>query len=185
MNNPRGGLQVLNTFRKGCAVTKTTQQELASAFYKAFVRKERNEPNEFGNKDFYSLADKSPSWMVDAIRDAHDAGGIFPNDWVYDACHSMISHMDDVEPENWDDSVSDWADGAVDVYNAERARWLASHLAFGGIVDDAVAELGHSDQGVYGDIGIGQYRFLEQIASALIAAVRAETENSDDDACAA
>lgn len=143
---------------------------LAAALSEAFEHKERDQPNEFGDKDFVSLRKGSPEWMTDAVRTAHD--GIMPNDWIYAACNSMADHMAEREPEEWDDAVSEWADGEVDVYNAARTRWLAAHLDFGAAVDEAVEELGHSDQGVFGDIGLGQYRVLERIAYALIAAVR-------------
>lgn len=159
-----------------------TLQALAQTMYDAFERKERDEKNEFGDKHFYSLVKGSPQWMVDAIREAHDHANIMPNDWVYDACHTIIGHMSDTDSDSWDDSVSEWADGSVDVYNADRARWLAANLAFGGIVDEAVEELGHSDQGVYGDIGIGQYRLLEGIAGALVAAVTAQGKAAEDEA---
>lgn len=165
--------------------TTDRAQALAQAFYDSFTRGERNEPNEFGDKHFYSLPHNKPEcqWMIDAVREAHDAGNIFPNDWVYDAAHTIIGNMSDRDSSEWDDAVSEWADGAVDVYNVDRARWLASHLAFGGIVDEAVEEWGHSDQGVYGDIGIGQYFLLERIAAALIAAVRerADEDETDDE----
>lgn len=157
----------------------TKLHELAEAFYRAFERGERNEKNEFGATHFYHLRKGSPEWMTDALREAHDSANIFPNDWIYDACHSIVSNMSDTDPEDWEDSVSEWADGCVDVYNVDRARWLASNLAFGGFVDEAVEELGHSDQGIYGDIGIGQYRLLELIASALIRSVQNEAEASE------
>lgn len=161
-------------------MTTTKCKELAGTLYNAFERKERNEKNEYGDTAFYSLTKDAPEWVKDAIREAHDGGNIFPNDWIYDACHTMASHMDDTDPDDWDDAISEWADGAVDVYNTDRARWLASHLEFAGIVDEAVEELGHSDQGIHGDIGIGQYVLLERIASALIQAVRDEAENDDE-----
>ena len=43
--------------------------------------------------------------------------------------------MTEYEAEQWDDSVLEWCDGLVDVYNADRARWLALHLDFAGFVD--------------------------------------------------
>lgn len=169
-------------------MAKTTDraQALAQTFYDTFTRQERNEPNEFGDKGFYSLPHSKPEcqWMIDAVREAH--GDIMPNDWVYDACHTIVGHMADTDSADWDDSVSEWADGGVDVYNADRARWLAANLHFGGIVDEAVQSMGHSDQGVYGDIGLGQFAMLESIAAALIKAVldkaeEDEAEEGDDD----
>lgn len=157
--------------------SETKLAELARVLAESFTTDERNEPNEMGEKTFTKLVDEAPQWITDAIRDAHEGGEIFPHDWIYAECSAMADHMNETEPDSWDDAVSEWADGRVDVYNNVRARWLASHLAFGAIVDEAVAELGHSDQGVYGDIGIGQYVLLERIAYAMIRGVRGQVES--------
>ena len=157
--------------------TANTLATLASEFSNAFEQDTHND-----GKQFYKLKDGSPRWMIDAIHSAH--ADILPHDWVYEQCSRVADRMAETDPENWDDSVSDWADSLVDVYNADRAAWLASHLSFGGVVDEAVEELGHSDQGIFGDIGTGQHRFNEQIAAALIQAVRDEAEiaeESDED----
>lgn len=147
------------------------RQTIAQAFADAFESATRD-----NGEAFYRLKDGSPGWMSDAIRDAHDSGNIFPHDWIYDACDTMVSQMADSDPDQWEDYAGEWADSAVDAYNADRAAWLASHLAFGVIVDEAVDEFGHSDQGIYGDIGIGQYCLLRNIADALIQAVTAQAE---------
>lgn len=160
------------------AKTTITAATIAQSLYDAFEAKERDQPNEYGTKTFYSLKRGSPQWMTDAIREAHS--GIFPNDWIYHSCKNIAGSMSDTDPSDWDDRVSEWADGEVDVYNADRTRWLASHLDFGSEVDDAVEELGHSDQGIFGDIGIGQYCVLQRIAYALIQAVRAQAEDNDE-----
>ena len=147
---------------------------LASQFYEAMERKLRKDGDE--DSAFYSLKRGSPEWMTDALREAHDSGNVFPNDWVYATANGILGNMADREPADWEDAVSEWADSEVDVYNAARTAWLASNLQFGGIVDEAVEEMGHSDQGIFGDIGIGQYRLAERIAYALIQAVTAQAE---------
>lgn len=155
-------------------MTTTKQAELATAFAAAFTTDTRND-----GATFYKLADGSPKWMSDAVMTAHD--DIMPNDWVYEQCSRVADRMADTDPEKWEDYCGEWADSMVDIYNADRTAWLASHLAFAAVVDDAVEELGHSDQGIFGDIGIGQYVFIQQIAGYLIQAVNNKAEASDED----
>lgn len=155
-------------------MTTTKQAEIAKQLAEAFTTDTRND-----GATFYKLRDGSPQWMTDAIHAAH--GVILPMDWIYEHCSRMADNLNEYEPEQWDDSVSEWADGLVDVYNADRARWLSLHLDFAGFVDEAVEEFGHSDQGVMGDIGMGQYKLLEQIAYALVSAVREQAEDLEDE----
>lgn len=163
--------------------TSTVLERLAKELAEAFEIGKRDAPNEFGSLTFYKLKDDAPVWVGEAVREAHNIGSddIMPNDWVYEACANMADHMCDSHPSDWDDYSSQWADGDVDVYNADRAKWLASHLFWGGVVDEAVSELGHSDQGIYGDIGIGQYYALSSIASTMIAAVQSRAEEISDE----
>ena len=154
--------------------TSERLEKLAEQLCAAFELGTRND----GSK-FYSLKHGSPDWMQPAIRKAHD--GLFPNDWVYERCSDIAERLSDTGPGDWDDSISEWADTLVDVYNNARAQWLASNLYYGSLVDEAVKELGHSQDGIFGDIGIGQYRMIEQIAAALIQVVRDEAEPEEDD----
>ena len=155
-------------------MTTTKQAEIAQQFADAWTTDARND-----GATFYKLRDGSPQWMTDAIHEAH--GDIMPLDWIYEHCSRVVDMMTEYEPEDWDDSVSEWADGLVDVYNADRARWLALHLEFAGFVDEAVEEFGHSDQGVMGDIGMGQFKLLEQIAYAMLSAVNEQAEATGDE----
>jgi hypothetical protein len=162
--------------------TETKAKALADAFYAAFEEGEREWVNEYGSKTFRTLRRDCPKWMQDAIRECHIVGGdtILPNDWIYDACHTMVSNMTDTDPDGWEDAAHEWADSSVDVYNDDRAKWAASHLRFGCAVDEAVEELGHSDHGFHGDIGIGQYHVLRNIAGTLISAVQKQAEGDDE-----
>jgi hypothetical protein len=58
---------------------------------------------------FCKLRDGSPQWMTDAIHAAH--GDIMPLDWIYEHCSRIVDMMTEYEPEQWDDSVSEWAMG--------------------------------------------------------------------------
>jgi len=155
-------------------MTTTKQAEIAQQFSDAWTTDTRND-----GVLFCKLRDGSPQWMTDAIHAAH--GDILPMDWIYLHCNHIVDMMTEYEPEQWDDSVSEWCDGLVDVYNADRVRWLALHLDFADFVDEAVEEYGHSDQGVIGDIGMGQFKLLEQIAYAMLSAVNEQAEAADDE----
>lgn len=155
-------------------MTTTKQAEIAKQLADAFTTDTRSDET-----TFYKLREGSPQWMTDAIHAAH--GDILPMDWIYEHCNHIANMMTEYEAEQWDDSVLEWCDGLVDVYNADRARWLALHLDFAGFVDEAVEEYGHSDQGVMGDIGMGQHKLLEQIAYALLEAVREQAEDLEDE----
>jgi hypothetical protein len=155
-------------------MTTTKQAEIAKQLVDAFTTDTRND-----GTAFTKLRDGSPQWMTDAIHTAH--GDILPLDWIYEHCGRMAEKMTDYEPEQWDDSVSEWADSLVDVYNYDLARWLSLHLDFPGFVDEAVGEFGHSANGVMGDIAQGQYKLLEQIAYAMLSAVNEQAEAADDE----
>lgn len=155
-------------------MTTTKQAEIAKQLADAFIADDREDGTRF-----YKLRDGSPQWMTDAIHAAH--GDILPLDWIYEQCHCVADKMTEYEPEQWDDSVSEWADSLVDVYNIDRARWLALDLEIANFVDEAVEEFGHSDQGVFGDIGMGQYKLLEQIAYAMLNAVNEQAEAADEE----
>jgi hypothetical protein len=101
-----------------------------------------------------------------------------PNDWIYDKAAAIASSLSEYDSlEAMRDAVSEIADGEVDIYNADRSAWLASHLNNAFLVDDAVKELGQSEQGTFGNIGIGQYVACERIAYALIEEIENEVEN--------
>lgn len=156
-----------------------TKAQLAKDFYEAFERGTHAKPNEYGDDHYYKLKIGSPEWMRDAIRVAHRTYDLFPDDWLYDNIHSIVGDMTDTDPDDWEDRSGEWADGCVDVYNADRARWLAASLNHAGIVDEAVEELGASDQGIHGNIGIGQYHLLCAVISVLILAIEEQVKEDE------
>lgn len=154
-------------------MTTTKQAEIAKQLADAFTVDTRNDGTRF-----HKLRDGSPQWMTDAIHAAH--GDILPLDWIYEHCHHVADKMNEYEPEQWGDSVSEWADSLVDVYHVDRARWLALRVDFFDLVDEAVAESSHGTQGISGDIAQGQYKLLEQIAWAMVNAVNEQAEAADE-----
>lgn len=124
-----------------------TAQELAVTAAGSFTTGKRD------NGDVYTktTAD-APDWVTGLVREAH--GDMLPDDWKYACIASACEWL--AENDDWDET-HEWADGEVDVYNSDRATWLSSSVYRAGYVDEGTAELGSSDQGVHGDIGIGQY----------------------------
>lgn len=113
------------------------------------------------------LKDNAPEYLRANIMEAH--GDRMPNDWIYEKYHSIletlsgyiIGSMDDVE--NYRAEI---VDGLVDIYNADRTAWLASHLDNAGLCDEAEAEFGAQDTpDMFQRIGVGQYYAIDQIYS--------------------
>lgn len=151
---------------------KQAADELADAF------ELRKRPS--SGEEFYTLKDGSPQWMTDAVREAHEGGEVLPNDWIYDRCDTAASRLTEYDPESWDDAANEIADGMVNIYNHDRARWLASHLHFGELVDEAAEEFGH-DGGIYEAIGRGQYVLAYRIVLTLIEAIRDRASEIESD----
>jgi len=152
----------------------------------AFVSDVRND-----GKTFYKLSDDAPAWLQkDAgsavMREIHSVlDDRLPSDWVYEAVSSIADNFVSYDSQDEDsarESTHEIADGLVDVYNADRLRWLADHLLNADLVDEACKELGcDADAGIVDRIGIGQYYAYERLAQAVIDAVRDEADTRDED----
>ena len=135
---------------------------------------------------FYRLKDDVPAWIGEhrLMRKVHEAlDGRFPDDWVFEQAAHIASHLSGyANAEDAKDAVSEIADGLVDVYNTDRAQWLASNLDNAALVDEAISEFGYnSDSGIFGVIGAGQYMALERITNALIDQIeQASTEEKEE-----
>ena len=158
---------------------KKTAEKLQSAF------ETRHRPAGLGNGDgpaFYCLADDAPQWMKDAVFTAHDSGDRMPCDYIYDIAHDAVLFIaENCDGENDDDRAHEFADGAVSVYNHDRAEWLSDHAGNAGYVDDAVEEgLADITGGIFALIGAGMYRQIEEIYSAIYSAIEDESDESDE-----
>lgn len=140
-----------------------------------------------GGTPFAVIKDDAPAWTRNENADGeclmlrvHSAiDDRLPDDWIYNSAASIAQRFTEYDFETADDlreNASAVADSEVDVYNTDLAAWLASHLDNAALVDEAVEEMGHSDQGIFGDIAIGQYVALERIANALVDAIEQEHE---------
>lgn len=140
--------------------TTNTLAELAGLAYGQFERRTRDD-----DSAYVTLRDDAPEWLGDLVHEAH--GDLLPDDWRYESIRSALSHIHDCDYADADeahDGASEFADGNVDTYNGARVEWLGSHLARGGYCDEAAEELGWDPSaGIYGLIGLGQYRESEEI----------------------
>lgn len=154
---------------------QTVAQEAAAAF-ETFQR-------DGSDRTQYRLRADAPEWLKNGFaRRIHAAlDDRMPNDWVYRitalACDDLTRY-DSAEDSR--DAVGEIADGLVDVYTSNRLHWLADHAGNVALVDEAVAELGHSDQGIIGDIAAGQYMGIEAIVAACITEIESEADRREE-----
>lgn len=149
-----------------------TTQEAAKALYDAFESRTRD-----NGDTFYCLADDAPEWMTAVVMEAHGTD-MLPDDWRYEQIMDAASHIADNGAD--EDSPHDFADSAVDVYNYDRLKWLASHQGRAAIVDEAVEEMGGDSLDTVERIGLGQYEEASGIYHRLVAAL--EDQDDVDDA---
>lgn len=169
----------------------TTFAKVMKELADAFVSARRDD-----GKTFWKLKDGVndngvPDWLSgDAgstvMREIHEClDDRLPSDWVYEAVSSIADGFVDHGCEDEDsarEACHEIADGLVDVYNADRLRWLADHNYNAGIVDEACTELGcDKDAGIIDRIGVGQFYAYERLANGVIDAVQAEADSRPDD----
>ena len=171
--------------------TESMFLRVAKEFASAFETAKRDSSGE----TFWRLKDDAPEWMrgdagrqiMFAIHGAMDGTDDprLPSDWVYEHTSRIADELVQREPDGEDDArepAMEIADSLVDVYNADRARWLGDHLGNAALVDEACTDLGvGADEGIYERIAKGQYLALERIANAVIDAIAAEAETRDED----
>lgn len=148
-------------------------EQTINAFAAAFVRKQRD-TGEF----FYALAKDAPEWMRDAVREAHMEA--FPYDARYDLIVAIVGAMQGYDAADMEDAISEIADNEVNVYTADRVRWLADHPSHMDATDSA-REHGccDGDTPLIDQIAAGQYYLADQVARILWAAIQAESEATE------
>lgn len=125
------------------------------------------------------LTDDRPEWLHDAIHGVH--GSDLPNDWIFSECRDACSAIDDGSLTD-DDSVHEYADGAVEIYTAKVYQWAAD-MCQTDLYSDAESEADDMGptEGTEKRIQVVQYCALSTIARAMMAAHDDASEASDDD----
>ena len=136
--------------------------ELAAHARSYFILGKRN-----SGERFWAMKKRYPVWAKEMVQAAH--GDMFPDDYKYEF---VVDTLDALEEENDPDEPQ----LEPDPYNADRIRWLSSHLDRAGYVDEAVENFGHSDQGVIGDIGYGQLAEKEEVWHSVVASLNERLE---------
>lgn len=77
-----------------------------------------------------------------------------------------IEKMDELQLNNLDDALHEWADNNVDIYNYHLYRKAA---IFSEYIEDALAEFGYDEKkGLVGILSMGQYFFYESLGREIL-----------------
>lgn len=152
-------------------MSKSRFQYLAGTFAYLFQTERRTDGTEYTK-----LLPNAEEWMADAVRKAHASR--LPDDTIYALCARAAEWI----AENYEDAEaarqngSYFADAQVDIYHSDRLAWLAQSVAHMDYVDTAVMEMGHSMDGMSGDIGLGQFWQAHGVYFDILFAIGAEAE---------
>ena len=134
----------------------------------AFVRNTRSQDcvDRGMSKTYYTIDDNhadKDEIQQNLIQPLHDEE--WPNDWRYSTIYFLL--LDFVECEDRDeveDRRFQIVDGLVDVYNADRVRWLGENLNRGLVESD------HADgqENIFELIGLAQYEVINDMAYKLL-----------------
>ena len=148
--------------------TKTKFQEYTQYLIDAFVRNTRPQDcvDRGMSKTYYTIDDNhadKEEIQQNLIIPLHDEE--WPNDWRYSTIYFLL--LDFVECEDRDeveDRRFEIVDGLVDVYNADRVRWLGENLNRGLVESD------HADgqENIFELIGLAQYEVINEMAYKLL-----------------
>jgi hypothetical protein len=162
--------------------TKTGFQTVAAELSAAFETAKRT-----GGDTFYRLRENAPEWIVcdetpypGLLYRVHAAVDDRPPcDWVYEIASRAADWVTEFETaDDARDCLSDFADGAVDIYTADLFHW-AENDRNRELCDRAVSEFGQPGAGFDSEtvcrwIKGGQYMAAEWIAAAILAAIEGE-----------
>lgn len=150
-----------------------TIQDLAHGASSHFeTRKRKN------GEEFVALKKGSPEWMTDMVREAH--GSMMPDDWKYAFALEALRAI--AETESDDEAIEAVQELEASIYTNELMQWLSSNLERAGYVDEAVENYGgHSDQGIVGDIGLGQMAEKQEVGYSILSTLRDRAEEEEED----
>jgi len=112
---------------------------------------------------FYTLSDKAPEWLKEAVQEAHD--GMLPDDYIFEWCTEAYHAYEDYNG-NLDSAISDIE--AEPYYNALNV-WFSSRMARAELVDEMLQELDCKE--VYTAIAWAQVREKERVYRVIFEAI--------------
>lgn len=113
----------------------------------------------------WCLKASAPQWLKDATYEAH--AGMLPNDWVHAECYAACAAIDDGALT--EDTVSEHADGSVEVYTKDAATWYAD-MCLTSLFCNAEEEAGDAEGTISERLTRIQYYALYTIASTIVQA---------------
>tara|TARA_Y100001938_G_scaffold32813_1_gene44913 strand:- start:25 stop:483 length:459 start_codon:yes stop_codon:yes gene_type:complete len=139
-------------------IATTNQKEQLRKFLDAF----NNDPC-----GHISLKEDQKETYQDFVRELHD--GEMPNNWryqiIFDLLHNFVheytdeSRENDVITDDLHDHLNEIADGLVDVYNTDRAKWLADDVSRG-CIDLKNLDMDEPNMTIFDLIGKAQYEAI-------------------------
>ena len=149
--------------------TQTKFQEYTQYLLDAFTSDTRSQDcvDRGMNKVYYSIKDDHPDAdhiLQDLIYPLHDDES--PNDWRYNTIYDLLSGFVDCtdRQEIEDCHLHEIVDGLVDVYNADRIKWVQEDLRRGCVESD----LATGKENIFELIGLAQYEVISQMAYQLL-----------------
>ena len=159
--------------------TQTKFQEYTQYLLDAFTSNTRSQDcgDRGMNKVYYSIKDDHPDKdyiQTNLIYPLHDDE--LPNDWRYSIIHWLLSDFVDCEDrDEVEDRRFEIVDGLVDVYNADRIKWVQEDLNRGYVDSDHAT----GKEGVFELIGLAQYEVINQMAYQLLDYIDSHKEEEE------
>ena len=126
-------------------ITTTNQKEQIRKFLDAFT----NDPC-----SNVQLKEDQKEKYQEFVRELHDDE--MPNNWRYQIIFDLLHNfVNEYEQDQLEDCLSEIADSLVDVYNVDRARWLADDISRGCIGIDTT-----NKTSIFELIGVAQYEAI-------------------------
>jgi len=149
-------------------LTKTKFQEYTQYLIDAFARNTRSQDcvDRGMSKTYYTIDDnhaEKNEIQQNLIQPLHDEE--WPNDWRYSTIYFLLLDFIECEDRNQiEDRIFEIVDGLVDVYNADRIRWVGENLNRGLVESD----LATGGENIFELIGLAQYEVINQMAYQLL-----------------
>ena len=134
----------------------TTQKEELKKFLDAFTSESFNDCIQ------YSLKEDQKETYQSFVRALHDEE--MPNNWRYEIIHDLLNAFVNEYDGDLEDHLSEIADGLVDIYNFDRAKWLAEDINRGCELIETTSET----TSIFELIGIAQYKAIYQMGSQIL-----------------
>ena len=127
----------------------TNQVEQLRKFYDAFII----EPS-----GHIQLKEDQKETYQDFVRELHDDE--LPNNWRYTIITDLLQNfVNEYEQDKLEDCLSEIVDSLVDVYNVDRARWLADDVSRG-CIDLKNLNIDEPNMSIFDLIGQAQYELI-------------------------